>query len=236
MNQIPSRENTGQTIGRLWFESFHGMLSTHAVKFAGYPFGSLLPICRDAQANPLLLISHLAQHTQNLDKDPRCSLTLIRSEHADVLQWTRLTCLADAEPVTAGSALERYCRYFPDGQRYHKELNFSLYRLRPKQFYLIAGFGSARWYDVSRVLDAPHFHTAAELEILYQLNAHDHELLKRFLVHLGLEIPDHVQAVGADPQGLDARLGAQLTRLHFSNPITDENSFVTQLEALLTNG
>jgi putative heme iron utilization protein len=234
VNQISSREAIGQTIRSLWCESFHGLLSTHSVKFEGYPFGSLLPICRDAQANPLLLISHLAQHTQNLDNDPRCSLTLIRSNHVDVLQWTRLTCLADAQPVTTGNALERYCRYFPDGRRYHKELNFNLYRLRPKQFYLIAGFGSARWYDVSQVLDAPHFHTAAELEILYQLNAHDHELLERLLVHRDIQTPDQLQAVGADPQGLDIRLDEHLTRLHFSNPITDEGSFVSQLEASIT--
>jgi putative heme iron utilization protein len=234
MKQISSSEEIGQTISELWFEGFHGLLSTHSVKFEGYPFGSLLPICRDVQANPLLLISHLAQHTQNLDKDPRCSLTLIRSEHADVLQWTRLTCLADAEPVTAGDALERYCRYFPDGRRYHKELNFNLYRLRPKQFYLIAGFGSARWYDVSRVLDAPHFHTAVELEFLYQVNAHDHELLKRLLAHRDLQIPDRIQAVGADPQGLDVRLGEHLIRLHFSRPITDESRFVALLEDAIT--
>jgi putative heme iron utilization protein len=234
MNQTSSHENLGQKINRLWFERFHGLLSTHSSKFEGYPFGSLLPICRDAQANPLLLISHLAQHTQNLDSDPRCSLTLIRSDHADVLQWTRLTCLADAEPVTASNTLERYCRYFPDGRRYHKEFNFNLYRLRPKQFYLIAGFGSARWYDVNRVLDGPHFHTAAELEILYQLNAHDHELLKHLLAQRDMQIPDQVQAVGADPQGLDVRLGEHLTRLHFSSPITDENSFVAQLEASIS--
>jgi hypothetical protein len=195
----------------------------------------LLPICRDAQAYPLLLISHLAQHTQNLGKDPRCSLTLIRSEHADVLQWTRLSCLAEVEPVNTGKALERYCRYFPDGRHYHKELNFNLYRLRPKRFYLISGFGSARWYDASRILDTPHLHTAAELEILYQINAHDHELLKRLLIHRDMRIPEQIQAVGADPQGLDVRLGEHLTRLHFSRPITDESRFVALMEDAITD-
>ncbi len=233
MNRMSSSEDLAQTISELWSESFHALLSTHSVKFEGYPFGSLLPICRDGQGNPLLMISHLAQHTRNLDSDPRCSLTLVRSNHADVLQWTRLTCLADAEPVTSSTALERYCRYFPDGRRYHKELNFNLYRLRPSQLYLIAGFGSARWFDVGRILGAPGFHTAAELEILYQLNAHDHDLLDRVLVHYGAEPRGQVQAVGADPRGLDVRQGETLSRLQFEQPITDENEFVTRLETTL---
>ncbi len=233
MSKMSSGEDLAQTISELWSESFHGLLSTHSVKFEGYPFGSLLPICRDGQSNPLMMISHLAQHTRNLDADPRCSLTLVRSNHADVLQWTRLTCLADAQPVTSSNALERYCRYFPDGRRYHKELNFNLYRLRPSQLYLIAGFGSARWFDVSRILEAPRFHTAAELEILYQLNAHNHHLLNRVLRHYETEARGEVRAVGADPRGLDVRQGETFSRLHFKQPIDDENDFTVRLEASL---
>jgi hypothetical protein len=234
MSKMSSGEDLVQTISELWSESFHGLLSTHSVKFEGYPFGSLLPICRDGQGNPLMMISHLAQHTRNLDADPRCSLTLVRSNHADVLQWTRLTCLADAQPVTSSNALERYCRYFPDGRRYHKELNFGLYRLRPSQLYLIAGFGSARWFDVSRILEAPRFHTAAELEILYQLNAREHTLLVSLLESRGVQVPNQVKAVGADPQGLDIRLGETLTRLHLLTPITDETGFVAQVESTVS--
>jgi hypothetical protein len=233
MNQTSS-DDLLQTISELWSESFHGLLSTHSVKFADYPFGSLLPICRDSRGNPLIMISHLAQHTRNLDSNPHCSLTLIQSTHADVLQWTRLTCLMDAEPTTSNNALERYCRYYPDGRRYHKELNFKLYRLLPKQFYFIAGFGSARWFDVSRVLGAPRFQTAAEMEILYQLNAREHALLDRLLERRGVQVPKEVQAVGADPQGLDIRLDETLTRLHLLTPITDETDFVAQMESTLS--
>ena len=233
MNRTSSSEELTSTVDELWSEAFHGLLSTHSVKYEGYPFGSLLPICRDAQGLPLLLISHLAQHTRNIDKDPRCSLTLVRQNHADVLQWTRLTCIGDAEPITSNSALERYCRYFPDGRHYHKELNFNLYRLQPSHCYLIAGFGSARWFDVSRVLSSPRFHTAAELEILYQLNARDHDLLDRVLTHHGKQPLQRAHAVGADPRGLDIRQGDHLIRLHFKHPISDETVFVRDLEASL---
>jgi heme iron utilization protein len=236
MNQASPSEDLQQTIDKLWTGSYHGVLSTQSVKFEGYPFGSLLPICRDGQGNPLMMISHLAQHTRNLDSNPRCSLTLIEQNHADVLQWTRLTCLADAQPATSSNAMERYCRYYPDGRRYHKELNFSLYRLLPRQFYLIAGFGSARWFDVTRVLDMPRFQTAAEMEILYQLNAREHDLLNRFLSSRGVSGQGAAHAVGANPRGFDIRQGETLTRYNLPNPINNEINFIAELERAIENG
>ncbi len=234
MNQALPSEDLIQDITRLWNERFHCTLSTQSAKYPGYPFGSVLPICRDSKGQPLLMISHLAQHTRNLGADKRCAMTLIRSNHADVLQWTRLTCLADAEPADSSSAMERYCRYFPEGRRFHKELNFDLFRLQPKQCYLVAGFGSARWFDAGRLLDQPRFHTAAELEILYQLNARDHTLIRRLLEQQGLDAPAQAQAVGADPQGLDVRLGERLLRLNLQAPITDEADYLPRLQAELT--
>lgn len=230
MNDTSPAEDLLAAISRLWRGSFHCQLSTQSIKFEGYPFGSVLPICRDSQGRPLLMISHLAQHTRNLDADPRCSLTLVDANHHDVQQWTRLTCLARAEPTTSSTALERYYRYYPEGRHYHKELNFRLYRLQPVQFYLIAGFGSARWFDVSRVLGEPHFATADELEILYQLNAREHHLLAHFLDSQQLDHPKgKIHAVGADPSGLDLRLGDNLIRHAFNTPIPEAGNFLERL-------
>ena len=231
MNQGSLSEDLLQELRQLWTESFHCLLSTHSTKYEGYPFGSLLPICRDGKGNPLMLISHLAQHTRNLDDDPHCALMLTKGDHADVQQWARLTCLADAEPVSSSTAVERYCRYYPESRRYHKELNFHLYRLQPKQFYFIAGFGSARWFDVSRILDQPVFATASELELIYQLNAHEHDILRNYFTNRGLAIGNPMHAVGADPRGIDLRMGERLVRHHFEHPVADEAEFMAHLRS-----
>ena len=47
-------------------------------------------------------------------------------------------------------------------------------------------------------------------------------------------MPDKLSAVGADPSGLDLRLGESLTRVHFPSPIDDEQTFIKQLESTLT--
>src|SRR5437016_3929426 len=51
-----------------------GVLSTISLHRAGYPYGSLTPYALSRGGAPLILISALAAHTQNLIADPRASL------------------------------------------------------------------------------------------------------------------------------------------------------------------
>ena len=232
MNNETSAEDLIHAVQRLWSESFRGLLSTHSIKFEGYPFGSLLPICRDQKGHPLLLIAHLAQHTRNLQADPLCSLTLNESGEGDVQQLARLTCLAKAVPVNSTSAAERYFRYYPESRRYHKELNFNFYRLTTQQFYFIGGFGSARWFDISRINFPAPFSTSDEAELLYQLNAHQNDLLKRYMDQQQITAESsHLEAIGADPLGLDIRQGEHLRRLHFEQPRQNKTDFLKQVDA-----
>jgi hypothetical protein len=231
MNNETSSEDLLQSINRLWNESFSGLLSTHSIKFPGYPFGSLLPICRDPKGNPLLLIAHLAQHTRNLENNPLCSLTLSESGSGDVQQLARLTCLTKAEPLNSTAASERYFRYYPTARRYHKELNFNFYRLSVEQYYFIGGFGSARWFDSSRIKPTSPFSTSDEAEALYQLNGHNHQLLVKYLQKQGLTNGlSAVEAVGADPQGLDIRAGDNLQRIHLQRACSSVNEFLQMIE------
>ncbi len=51
-----------------------GVLSTISVHRSGYPYGSMTPYALSRRGEPLILISTLAAHTQNLLADPRASL------------------------------------------------------------------------------------------------------------------------------------------------------------------
>jgi putative heme iron utilization protein len=226
MNTESSTEELIQDINRLWSGSYHGLLSTHSVKYQDYPFGSLIPFCRDTKGNLLLLISHLAQHTRNLEHDPHCSLTLTEQGDGDVQQLARLTCLARAEAVNSTASAERYFRFYPETRRYQKELNFRFYRLEVKHFYYIGGFGSARWFDPSRIPLPTPFSTADEAEVLYQLNSHNHDLLKHLLDSNGIPDKTTIEAVGSDPYGLDIRLSSGLRRLQFNTGIEDKTEYL----------
>ena len=95
-----------------------GVLSTLSVDAEGYPFGSVVPYCFDRQGRPIVLISNIAQHTKNLDADPRLCLTVLAGEE-DVQASARLSLLARAAPVEDAieDVGERYYRHFPMANR-----------------------------------------------------------------------------------------------------------------------
>jgi putative heme iron utilization protein len=178
-----------------------------------------------------LLISNLAQHTRNLESDSHCSLTLTEQGDGDVQQLARLTCLARTEAVNSTTAAERYFRFYPETRRYQKELNFRFYRLEVQHFYYIGGFGSARWFEPSRIPLPIPFSTADEAELLYQLNSHNHDLLKHLLNSHGISSNSTIEAVGSDPYGLDVRLPSGLKRLQFKTSVEDKSAFLEHVSS-----
>src|SRR3989337_3019451 len=85
-----------------------GTLATLSRKHPGHPFASAMPSAPDAGGQPLVLISAMAMHTQNLQTDPRASLLVTqpdpspqREESGDSLARGRLTLMGEARPVGA---------------------------------------------------------------------------------------------------------------------------------------
>ena len=83
----------------LLLKEYRGALSTLSKAMPGFPFGSVVPYCLEEQGRPLILISRIAQHTHNLQKDPKCSLLVGEREADDVQAVGRLTYLAEAEKL-----------------------------------------------------------------------------------------------------------------------------------------
>jgi putative heme iron utilization protein len=54
----------------------YGALCTLSKKIDGHPFGSITPYLVDHDGSLLILISTLAEHTKNIQHDPRVSLRL----------------------------------------------------------------------------------------------------------------------------------------------------------------
>ena len=99
---------------KLLLGEYHGILSTHSQDVPGYPFGSVMPYCLDADGQPIILISRIAQHTKNVEADPRVSLIISQSGVDDVHTGGRLTWLGDVEKLEADQDLQdRYYSFFP---------------------------------------------------------------------------------------------------------------------------
>ena len=197
---------------------FQAVLASHSTEFEGYPFGSVVPYCLDRSGWPLVLLSHLAQHTRNLDSNPKCALTIVEAGDGDVQKLLRLTCIGEAEELDSEDTdlPERYFRYFPDKQDYYQEFNFRFYRIQPKRFYLVGGFGAARWLGCDRMLQANPFSNGRENSILKFANQELQEGLQAFLRKeqpAGYDSGTSALMVGIDGWGMDFRQGERLFRV-----------------------
>ncbi|MDD2057517.1 HugZ family protein [Pseudomonas sp. GD03860] len=209
-----------QQARELLLKEYRGVLSTHSKSMPGFPFGSVVPYCLDAEGNPLILISRIAQHTHNLQKDPKCSLLVGERDAEDVQAVGRLTVLAQAhkleEPAAVEAAAERYYRYFPESSNYHKAHDFDFWVLTPVRHRYIGGFGAIHWVD--RLSLANPFAGKAELSMIEHMNSDHANAIAHYVQLSGLPQTAAAQMVGIDSEGMHLRIGQGLHWLPFAAP------------------
>lgn len=194
--------------------TFHGVLSTHSLEQEGYPFGSVVPYVLDPEGNPLMLLSHLSQHTRNLDADGRCGLTVMQPGGGDVQTRSRLSALGDISRLEPAPGAERYFNYFPQTRPYYEQLGFFFYRFRPTRFHWNGGFATARWFAASRIIRANPLHPDVERQVLAHMNQDQGDKLRPYLDPPERQDADvQVIMVGIDAEGLDLRVNEQLYRV-----------------------
>ena len=125
----------------------YGVLSTFSLAESGYPFGSLTPYIINDQGDIAIFISHLAEHTHNIQANSKVSLTIFDPMDAsNPTAGPRVTCLAVATIVENEMHLrEDYLNKFPDSQIILTLPGFHFYLLRLVKIHLVAGFGQVKW-------------------------------------------------------------------------------------------
>lgn len=204
----------------------HGILSTLSKQVPGYPFGSVLPCALTPGGEPILFISTLAAHTQNILANPHVSFTVIEPDRAAETQASgRFTYLGIAEPVSDADAIrmrDRFLSLVPSAQIYSGFGDFSLYTIRFTKGRYVGGFGAIGWIHADRFSQPD---PVAELAIAKQS-----ELGKLCREHLQqLARVRHVEPVAlanADNQGCDIQLGDTVLRLEFSESLASYSSLV----------
>jgi putative heme iron utilization protein len=222
----------GKHARELLLKEYRGVLSTHSKAMPGFPFGSVVPYCLDAQGWPLILISRIAQHTHNLGQDAKCSLLVGERGAEDVQAVGRLTLLAEARQLCDEAAIEaaaaRYYRYFPQSRDYHRVHDFDFWVLAPVRWRYIGGFGAIHWLD--RVALANPFAAAAgavaataaaadagdvEQGMLEHMNRDHAAAIAHYVELAGLPGDAPAELVGIDSEGFHLRIGQSLYWLAF---------------------
>jgi putative heme iron utilization protein len=208
-----------------------GVLSTQSSKFPGYPYGSALPHVTDHLGRPVILISHLAEHTHNIEADARVSF-IVHATGADLQSQPRTTVVGEALAVpNAETIQQRYLRYYPDHGQYLQIGGFRFYAIEPVQVRFIQGFGGLHWISGERYL-APADLTQAETSILEHMNQDHRETLRTYCRHVyGVETL-HAQMIGIDCDGFDVRANGGVFRFTFPEPVTNSGEVRNALIAL----
>ena len=214
-----------------------GVLATQSLKFPGYPYASALPFCTDQQGRVVVLISHLAEHTQNADHDRHVSF-LIAPSGAALQEQARVTLIGDLAPAEDSflyplegyaAVAGRYLRYFPEGERYLSIGGFRFFVLEPLYLRYIAGFGSIHTIPGERFLAPPLAIAEAESDILAHMNADHGHNLRDYCRHVHQRTVQNARMIGIDCDGFDVLADAEVLRFDFDAEVTDAGAARAEL-------
>ncbi len=205
-----------------------GVLATQSLKFPGYPHASALPFCTDQQGRVVVLVSHLAEHTQNADHDRRASF-LVAPPGAQVQEQARVTLIGDLAPTEDAAVAARYLRYFPAGEHYLSIGGFRFFVLEPLSLRHIAGFGSIHTIPGESYLAPPLAIADAESEILAHMNADHAGNLRDYCRHVHDRTVESARMVGIDCDGFDVLADAEVMRFDFEGEVKDAGAARAEL-------
>lgn len=200
--------------------SRHGVLATISQKLNGYPFGSVVPFVLDHGARPVILISRLAEHTRNVDADPRASL-IVHGSAVDIQAAARLTLVGDARRVTADldAVRMRYLNFFPAAEHLLALGDFAFYRIEPLKLRFVGGFGTMRWISAAHYAPPANELGAHESAIIAQMNADHSHSLRDCCRHFKQRAVSTAVMIGIDGDGFDVRAAGDLLRFDFARPV-----------------
>ena len=140
-----------------------GTLCTLAGEPEGYPYGSLVTVAFES-GNPIFLISGLAEHTKNLERDSRASLMVAETGGADPLANGRVTLLGPCTRIEGdgGTARTAFFAAHPNSTYYADFRDFGFWKLDVQHIRYIGGYGrmswigKAEWYAVEPDPLAPY--------------------------------------------------------------------------------
>lgn len=225
---------TGRAVMR---GSGRAALATAQRDSGGWPLPSLVLVALDLDATPLLLLSGLAEHTRNLERDPRAGLLFDGTAGLDEpLTGPRLSVLGRMERTADPRLRDRFVARHPEAAQYAGFSDFALWRLRPERAHLVAGFGRIRWIaGDDLLLPAAAWAKLAEREgdIVGHMNADHADAVALYATVLAGRPAGDWRMTGLDPEGCDLRAGGATARLPFERTVTTAEEARAELVRLV---
>ena len=206
----------------------------------GYPFASLTNVATDVDGALVILVSRLATHTANLERDGRASLLLAETGKGDALAHPRLTVLGTFAPVPREHADEprlrrRFLARHPKAELYAGFADFAFWRMQTVSAHLNGGFARAAdltAHDVLTDVAGAQALIDAEAGAVAHMNADHAEAVRLYATRLLGAADADWRCVGIDPEGMDLQAGTAAVRLSFPQRVTDAGVLRSVLKEL----
>ncbi len=208
----------------LAYQSRTGTLGTLSRKHPGHPFGSMMPYALDDHGRPVMLISSMAVHTQNLLDDARASLLVTQLTEGDPLAAGRLTLMGVGKTVPEAErplARAAYLARHPNAAYWVDFDDFSFWRLEPADLYFVGGFAAMGWVSGEEYLAAaPDPLADASASIVTHMNGDHAPALVTYARVFGGLTADEATMVAVDRLGfkLRVRVGERVQSIRIPFP------------------
>ncbi len=190
---------------------------------SGGPFISLATVATDMSGAPVVLLSDLARHTQNVKKDPRVSLLFdATGENGDPLEGARVSVSGELTKSDSPHDKARFLERHSGAAGYAEFADFAFYRLQVAEAYFVGGFGRIHSVPADDFLignpQAEEFEQA-EPGILEHMNEDHSDAIALYATHLLAEPEGTWRMCGFDPDGFDLSLSGAVARFEFPTPL-----------------
>lgn len=202
----------------------------------GHPYASLVTVATDIAGRPLILISRLARHTQNLLGDSRASILFdATAADGDPLAGGRVTLIGRAQPSTEGAIARRFLARHPAAAGYAAFADFSFYTLEVERAHYVGGFGRIVTMPASDILtglEGAESLAEAESEIVDHMNEDHAATVALYATALLGAGSGPWRLTGVDPEGCDIVCPGEALRLSFSSRITSPQAVRHEFQRL----
>jgi putative heme iron utilization protein len=220
---MASPEEPDRAARRLVRTALTGALATLDQHHSGHPYASLVLIATEPDGTPLTLISQLARHTRNLQKDARASLLIDGTAGlGDPMAGGRLTLTGQARPTKSPTALRRFLARHSYARAYANLPDFLPYAFEVAGAHYIGGFGRIVELPATvlqtAVAQAAEL-VAAEPDIVAHMNADHADAVELCATEIANRPPGAWRMCAIDPDGVDLLHRNSAARLEFASPV-----------------
>lgn len=190
---------------------------------SGQPYTSVVDYAVLEDGSLITLLSDLAEHSRNLQRDGRCSL-FIQAAHDKPLEHPRTSLIGTFKVAVQDQQQaykDIYLAQHPQAERYITFSDFQVYHFSPTRAYTIAGFGRMGWCNAESYQQAepdPLINMAAGA-ISHMNEDHSANLQDYAKAFLGLTWARDVHMLSLDRYGFDV-----VVRGHNSDDSNHEDS------------